>query len=74
MKLKIIGYSNIFNYHVCKDEEGKRIFVDILVDGGIKIYEKNKKTIAEDLIGREVECDRITPFISIAHNVKLLKK
>lgn len=67
MKLKIAGYNEGQIYHDCVDEEGKIHRVDIRVDGGIpKVFED------KGLIGREIDCGYLHPFIEIANFVTLL--
>lgn len=80
MKLKIIGYESAtcLMCHECKDENGKKFYADIMVDSGIDVPEEMKETqekytqFCRSLIGKEIECSSTSPFLSVAHNVKLL--
>lgn len=68
MKLKILRFDANELAHICSDEEGKEHRVDILVDGGID----TAKHSDEALIGRTVEVSFLTPFVEIAHDVRLI--
>lgn len=63
MKLDVLEYVERENYHVCEDEEGNRHRVDIMVDGAFP------GKFPQDLIGRTIECERLSPYITIAHGV-----
>jgi len=65
MKLLIGEYVEIMHCHECTDEEGKKRFVDVTVDGGIGHDISN-----EDLTGRAVECEYVYPYVEIAMGVR----
>ena len=67
MKLLIGKYVEIYNCHVCTDEEGRERFIDVLVDGGIGHAISNA-----DLTGRIVECEYVYPHVEIAMNVRFV--
>ena len=56
--------------NVCLDEQNKKHFIDLLVDGTMPEWVKQSK----DLVGMEVLVDCITPYISIATNPQIVVK
>lgn len=78
MKLKIIGYDTSLNCHICEMPDGEEERIDILVSADIPVPDADRETeeswvaFCRSLIGREVVCRSVTPFQSIAHDVRLL--
>lgn len=79
MKFTIIGYESSLNCHVCRDENGlEKHLMDILVSAdipkgkGVDESVEKWEAFCRSLIGRTIEVGDVTPFVSIAHNVKLV--
>ncbi len=71
MRLKVLEkYDNSCSSDfVCLDEDGKKIIVDIFVDGTIP-----KEYTQENIVGCTIECDWMHAYISIAHGVRVLNE
>src|SRR5688572_29533225 len=53
----------------CEDEGGKRHRVDIFVDGGLPA---DLTKTAKEMIGAVIECEALTPYLELAHDVRLV--
>lgn len=62
MLLKVIGPSLTDQDVYCLDENGKKHLVDFLVHGSLP-----KGTTRDDLIGRTIEVEFLSPFVEIAY-------
>jgi hypothetical protein len=67
MKLKVIAYNELSNYHECRDEQGNFHRVDLFVDGTLP-----EGITREFIIGRAVEVEFLSAFEEIGHGVKIL--
>lgn len=68
MKLKVIDYvPHPHDYHVCLDEKGFRVRADLTVSGDLVGISDN-----ESLIGKTVEVECLTPYVSLAHGVQIV--
>jgi hypothetical protein len=67
MKLHVISYNADHDYHVCKNDDGHRVNVDLLVDGSLP-----EGTAPLDLIGKTVEVEYTHAYVSIANGVRLI--
>ena len=65
MKLRVVGYDNLGEYHVCFDEDDNKLRVDLLVDGYIP-----NDVNPMHLIGMEFDVEYTFPYISIAMGIK----
>jgi hypothetical protein len=77
MKLTLIAYDKGTGNHRCKDENGCIRWVDLMVscsfDRPAYTDYQELQQFCESLIGQEVEVERLTPYVEIAHGVKLLQ-
>jgi len=64
MKLKIVRYYPEMLSHLCEQEDGTRVTVDVQVDGALSDVDPN------DIVGRTIECEYIFPYSYIASGVK----
>lgn len=72
MKLKVENYYDFHpaDTYLCRDEEGRTHYVDLLVDGTFSeiLSIEDRKT----LIGKTVEVDYLSPFVEIASNPRIV--
>ena len=71
MKVKVLYYlPPPFDCHQCEELEGdfRTIRIDLLVAGTLP-----EGTTAEDLVGKIVEYEWDSPYISIAHSVSIIE-
>lgn len=77
MKLTITDFDKFTGNHHAVDEQGHIHHVDIMVDATLGRKEYNSldelHAFCFSLVGSQVEVDRLTPYVEIAHGVKLLK-
>lgn len=79
MKYEILGYNQQQNYFECRCEDGCEHRIDLLVDGNLhkpshKMTNEQYLEFKKSLIGRTVTIEKLTPYIEIAHGVKLLRR
>ena len=55
---------------LCKDEKGNIIVIDLFTDSNIEGYDYNPDL----LVGKEFECDYLTPHSYIAMGVRDIRK
>lgn len=70
MLLKVKGFMPTPNNErdlECFDENGKKHYVDFIVDGSLP-----ENISAEDLIGKTIEVEYLTPYIEIACNCRIV--
>lgn len=65
MKLTVQNYQKVGDFHVCRDEDGKQYYIDLMVDGSLGDMKP------EDLVGRTVSISRMHGYINIGHDVRL---
>lgn len=53
----------------CVDENGISLRVDIFTDGSLE-----QQGVLETYEGRKIEVESVTPYISIAHDIRLLEE
>jgi hypothetical protein len=78
-KFKITEYiesAGIGDYHLCEDEKGCSHKIDLIVDGSLKWDESKISTndFKKSLVGKEIYCDHVFPFLEIAMEVELLEE
>lgn len=67
MRLKVISYVPWpCDYHVCKDERGDEMKVDLRISGSFV-----DETDPESMNGKTVDVEWTSAYVSIAHGVKL---
>jgi hypothetical protein len=66
MKLNVISYREDGNYHMCRDERGEVIRVDLMVSGSLP-----EDTPPQSLVGKVVTCEYYHPFLVIAQGVSI---
>lgn len=67
MKLKVIDYKpHPMDWHVCIDERGNQMKLDLLVSGDL-----DEGTRPESLVGKTVEIEGAHAYVSIAHGVRI---
>jgi hypothetical protein len=66
MKLKVISYNEGSDYHLCHDERGEVLRVDLMVCGTLP-----KGTTPQSIVGKVVTCEYVHPFIVLAEGVAL---
>lgn len=67
MKLKVLRYVPVADYHQCEDEGGNKLLVDLFTDGKIK-GETN-----ESIVGKVVTCDYLAPHFHFAMDVSAVE-
>lgn len=73
MKLKVIQYANPpADYHICRDEEGKTIRIDLMVDGALG--GKYPDIAPQDIVGKTVTISWAHAHIMIGHDVEILEE
>lgn len=65
MILTVHLYNNLGDYHECVDEQNHTHRVDLLTDD-------SKVGTPQSLVGKKIEVEYLTPYIEIAHGVKVL--
>jgi hypothetical protein len=66
MKLNVILYNEGSDYHMCHDERGEVLRVDLMVCGTLP-----KGTTPQSLVGEVVTCECVHPFLVIAQGVSI---
>lgn len=70
MKLQVLSYNNALRCHSCKDENGKRIFVDLIADSIEPGYPRGKWH-PNFLVGKTVHVEDLEPYEYVAIGVEL---
>jgi hypothetical protein len=65
-RVKVISWSQVHDYHECQSEDGKKHRIDLMVDGSFP------DTEPQDLVGKSVDFRYMYPYISIAHDVRIV--
>ena len=68
MKLQVLHCcqdAGVYDYHVCKGDDGKIYQIDLMVDGGLGDIEPNT------LIGKTVKISRMHAWVAIGHGVEI---
>lgn len=68
MKFEIIKWESLLDFHRCIDEDGQSHQVDLFINGDL-----DESITAEELVGKTVSVERLTPYLELAHGVKILK-
>jgi hypothetical protein len=66
MKLNVISYNEESDYHLCHDERGEVLRVDLMVSGSLP-----EDATPQSLVGKVVVCEYVHPFLVLAEGVAL---
>ena len=77
MKYKILKYnSEVNSYHVCEDENGKIMFLDLVTNCSFPEIDSDNTDVEylQSLVGKEIEVESTFPYIPLhfAVNVKFV--
>ena len=65
-------YDSNLDFHVLISENGESINADIMVSGDLEAEEGSYIQYCKGIVGERIEVEKMTPFISLGHGVKLL--
>ncbi len=65
MRLKVIDYNSLRDFHYAVDEYGNRRRVDLMTDGNLEVEDPY------ELIGQTVEVEFLTTYLEVATHVAL---
>ena len=69
----IVGkYHEAWQANKWDDENGRKLYIDLMVNADIEVDDDNYDQFMKDLIGKTVEVEFLSTFISIAHGVKIV--
>ena len=71
----IVGeYHDKWMAHKCTDDQGREVYIDLMVNGDFKVNDDIFEQFIKDLVGHTVEIDMAMPFVSIGHGVKIVNE
>jgi hypothetical protein len=66
MKLRVLSYNEVGDCHLCRDERGEVLRVDLMVCGTLP-----EDTTPQSLVGKVVTCESVHTFIFLAEGVAI---
>jgi len=70
MILKVIRWDSSNCYHECQTEDGRTLFVDLIVDSRQLDFSGYDP---DELVGKSVKCESIFPYCYIAQSVEIIE-
>ena len=67
MKLKVLRYCPVADYHQCQDEAGNKLFVYLFTNS------KLKRETNESIVGKVVTCDHVAPHFYFSVGVSAVE-
>lgn len=74
MKVKVLGYSEIGDYHVCQDERGHYHKLDLISDASFPEFKYTNNNDLINLVGSHLKIDETFPYLSFAKGVSFVEQ
>ena len=72
MKYTVGEYNLGYNAHRCTAEDGRKFYIDLMVNADLAVDDKNYDKFVESLTGKTVEIEILQHYVAIGHGVKVL--